>query len=83
MTATAFLHYHGRTKKSLLKSESKLIVRKRQDGSWVAIIGTYIYDKNTEGQEEAVKKLPAQLLRNRLQRIFHHFPPERGIVVRA
>lgn len=55
MTATAFLHYHGRTKKSLLKSESKLIVRKRQDGSWVAIIGTYIYDKNTEGQEEAVR----------------------------
>lgn len=46
LTALSLLTQNGRTKKAMNKVTSKLFVRREQDNTLTALIGTYIYDQN-------------------------------------
>lgn len=53
LTALSVLNNEGRLKKTKNKVTAKLIVRRNEDNTFVAIIGTYIYDQNYARDHQA------------------------------
>lgn len=58
MSAFSVLTVHGRSRKSVNKVCSKLLVRKNSDGTLTTVVGTYIYDgKYGESHESEIRTL--------------------------